>query len=88
MPPMNDDDRERGRFREREPEGGWPEYRLLLMREIDRLNEGWKDCVEKLNDVDREITIIKAKSAVWGAIIALIVSTAVAVISALISRGP
>lgn len=57
------------------------------MREIDRLDEGYRECVQKLNDVDREITIIKAKSAVWGAAIATIVSIVVSIVAAFISRG-
>lgn len=63
---------------ERRDLNGWPEYRLMVLSELERLNRQFdvhntsmmtiSDRIHtQLSEIQREIAILKVKSGVWGA---------------------
>lgn len=49
-------------------EGGWPEYRRLVMNGLDRIERRLDIHSERLGKIERNITMLNVKSGVWGAI--------------------
>lgn len=69
---------------ENEVESSWPEYRRMVLAELERLNKGISDLHSKIdgatnqriskNEID--IAMLQVKSGVWGAAAGLLVSLA------------
>ena len=54
--------------------GGWSEYRRLVVAELKQMNARMTKMEEKMNDIYTSIAILKTKAAFYGAGVALIVS--------------
>lgn len=57
---------------------GWNEWAHRVLGDLERLEDGQKELITRLNSICIEIAILKTKAAligsVWGAIVAIIVS--------------
>lgn len=65
-------------------DGGWHEYRRLVLNELERVDESLKDVNIKLGEIERNLTMLQAKATVWGALGGVVVSIIVSVIVALV----
>lgn len=45
---------------------GWPEYKKLVMAELERINEQLGGMNKRLNRIEVEIGMLKVKAGVWG----------------------
>lgn len=68
----------------------WREYRLLVLAELERANQGVRECgdliktlVRRIEDLEREQAVAKAKAGAYGAIAGLLLGGIPAIISIL-----
>lgn len=47
---------------------GWHEYKLLVIDRLDTLKDGLEQLTNTVNRIDKQVTAIKIKSGLWGAI--------------------
>lgn len=62
------EERGRDRDRDRDKKNGWDEYRLLVVRELERLNEEIVGMRVDLQKLDRDVLSLKIKASIWGAV--------------------
>jgi hypothetical protein len=54
--------------------GTWLEYRLLVLGELRDVKADIKDIKDTLRTIEHDLTELKAKAAVWGALAAIAVT--------------
>jgi len=45
----------------------WESWGMHVLKELERLNGCYSSLDEKVNNIEREITMLKVKSGLWGA---------------------
>ena len=54
--------------------GGWPEYRRLMIAELKQLNERMKAMEKTVGKIHTSVAVLKTKAAFYGAGVAFVVS--------------
>lgn len=50
------------------PYGGWPEYRRLILAELEGIKEQLKEIHENIRRIELDLLTLKLKAGMWGAI--------------------
>lgn len=66
--------------------GSWPEYRRLVISELERLNETLVNIQKEFAKVRTEVELLKLKASVWG-VAAGAISGTVVTVGAILLRG-
>ena len=48
--------------------GGWSEYQRLVLSELKRLDEAIEKLVKSVNQLSRDVEMLKVKAGIWGAV--------------------
>lgn len=51
---------------------GWAEHSIYVRKELERLSEGQVHLFEKMSEIRSQISALKVKSGVWGAVGAMV----------------
>ncbi len=60
-----------------EVSNGWIEYRKLILSELERMNRNMESLRDDVEGLRREVSMLKVKSGVWGAIAGAVPATLV-----------
>ena len=62
------------------PPGEWSEYEKLVIAELKRLNQSYEGLRENIEKLNLELTKLKIKAGIWGAIAGAIPGLSIAVL--------
>lgn len=62
------------------PDNGWSEWSKYVLKELERLNICFEGLDKKVDDIKTDITMLKVKAAMWGALGSLIAAPIIVII--------
>lgn len=65
----------------------WSEWEKHVLRELERLSDNHEKILDVQNEIKIEVAMLKVRAALWGALTGGIITAAITIIGAFLSRG-